>query len=39
VLPGKGHSVFTGQYDDTPGSPTANAMGEVISYLRTQLHA
>jgi dienelactone hydrolase len=39
VLPGKGHSVFTGQYDDTPGSPTANALGEVISYLRSQLQA
>jgi len=37
VLPGKGHSVFTGHYDDTLGSPTADAMGEVIDYLRAQL--
>jgi dienelactone hydrolase len=37
VLPGKGHSVFTGHYDDTPGSPTADAMHEVIEYFRAQL--
>jgi dienelactone hydrolase len=37
VLPGKGHSVFTGHYDDTSGSPTANAMTEVVGYLHAQL--
>ncbi len=37
VLPGKGHSVFTGHYDEAPASPTANAMREVIDYLRAQL--
>jgi dienelactone hydrolase len=37
VLPGKGHSVFTSHYDDTPGSPTANALREMIDYLRAQL--
>lgn len=37
VLPGNGHSVFTGHFDETPGSPTANALNEVIGYLRTQL--
>jgi dienelactone hydrolase len=37
VLPGKGHSVFTGHYDDMPGSPTANALREVIDYLGAQL--
>ncbi len=37
VLAGKGHSVFTGHYDDAPASPTANAMREVIDYLRAQL--
>jgi len=37
VLPGKGHSVFTGHFDDAPGAPTAKAMQEVIGYLRVQL--
>jgi hypothetical protein len=37
VLPGNGHSVFTGYFDEMPGSPTANAMREVIDYLRAQL--
>lgn len=37
VLPGKGHSVFTGHYDEAPASPTANALREVIDYLRVQL--
>ncbi|MBI3439954.1 MAG: dienelactone hydrolase family protein [Proteobacteria bacterium] len=37
VLPGKGHGVFTGHYDDTPGSPTASALREMIDYLRARL--
>ncbi|MBS0384304.1 MAG: dienelactone hydrolase family protein, partial [Proteobacteria bacterium] len=37
VLPGSGHSVFTGHYDDTRGSPTAEALHEVIGYLRARL--
>jgi len=37
VLPGSGHSVFTGHFDETPASPTANALREVIDYLRAQL--
>lgn len=37
VLPGKGHSVFTGHFDDAPASPTANALREVLDYLRAQL--
>ena len=37
VLAGKGHSVFTGHYDEAPESPTANALREVIDYLRKQL--
>ena len=39
VLAGDGHSVFTGHYDDTPGSPTAHAMNEVIVYLKARLSA
>jgi dienelactone hydrolase len=37
ALPGNGHSVFTGHFDNSPGSPTANALRDVIDYLRTQL--
>ena len=37
VLPGAGHSVFTGHYDDAPGSPTAKAFEEIASYFATQL--
>ena len=37
VLPGQGHSVFTGHYDDAPGSPTANAFGEICAYFKAQL--
>lgn len=37
VLPGDGHSVFAGHYDDTSGSPTRCALDEVLSYLRQQL--
>jgi dienelactone hydrolase len=37
VLPGGGHSVFTGHYDDTPGSPTAKALGDIIAYFKAQL--
>lgn len=39
VLPGDGHSVLTGHYDDTPGSPTAKAFAEIASYFTTQLKA
>jgi len=37
VLPGEGHSVFTGHYDDAPGSPTAKAFAEIRDYLTAQL--
>ena len=37
VLPGEGHSVFTGHYDDAPGSPTADAYGEIRDYFRSRL--
>lgn len=37
VLPGEGHSVFTGHYDDALGSPTAKAFAEIARYLADQL--
>ncbi|MFT3726915.1 MAG: dienelactone hydrolase family protein [Terricaulis sp.] len=37
VLPGEGHSVLTGHYDNTPGSPTAKAYAEVRDYFTAQL--
>ncbi|MFZ2029757.1 MAG: dienelactone hydrolase family protein [Vitreimonas sp.] len=39
VLPGGGHSVFTGHYNDAPGTPTAAAFSEVVGYLRERLTA
>jgi dienelactone hydrolase len=37
VLPGEGHSVLTGHYDDAPNSPTAHAFAEIVSYFKSQL--
>lgn len=37
VLDGPGHSVFAGHFDDTPGSPTAKALEEVLGYFRARL--
>lgn len=39
VLPGGGHSVLAGHYDDAPETPTAKAMAEMLGYLKTQLPA
>jgi dienelactone hydrolase len=39
VLPGAGHSVFAGHYDDAPGSPTAEAFAQVLAYFKAQLTA
>lgn len=39
VLPGNGHSVFTGHYTDEPGSPTAVAFTEIVAYMRDSLCA
>lgn len=37
VIAGRGHAVLSRHYDETPGSPTAAAMREVIGYLRQHL--
>jgi dienelactone hydrolase len=37
VLPGEGHSVFTGHYDADPRSPTAAAYQEIVAYFKAQL--
>jgi dienelactone hydrolase len=37
VLPGEGHSVFTGHYDDDPTSATAAALQEIVAYFKAQL--
>jgi dienelactone hydrolase len=38
ILPGRGHSVFTGHFDETAGAPTAEALTDVIGYLKAQLN-
>lgn len=37
VLPGAAHAVFSRHYDETPESPTAQAMAEVLAYFKRQL--
>jgi dienelactone hydrolase len=37
TLAGRGHSVFALDYDATPGTPTAEAMAELIAYFKDRL--
>lgn len=37
TLEGRGHSVFALDYDDTPGTPTAEALAELTAYFKERL--
>jgi dienelactone hydrolase len=39
VIEGAGHSVFTGHFDETPGTQTAAAHAEIVGYLHQRLSA